>query len=68
MVAGRSVKELLQLTIRWRKVAPGRWQAEVDGEPCLLVMNDFPEEPLYTVAYAGHSLDVEDAPHDWDIE
>lgn len=57
-----SPKDLLRLHIRWKKLAPGRWEARVTETVCTLTMNDFPEEPLYTVRVAGQSLDLDDAP------
>lgn len=63
-----SPKELLLQSIRWRKVRDGHWVAQVGEVECMLRMNDFPEEPLYTVTVGGASMDVEDAPRGWTIE
>lgn len=61
-------KELLLRSVRWRKVRDGYWSATVDGEQCALQMNDFPEEPLYTVTVKGGSVDVDDPPRNWTVE
>lgn len=34
---------------------------------CWLQMNDFPEEPLWTLFYKGESKDIEDTPTLWEI-
>jgi hypothetical protein len=61
-------KELLLRPLRWRKVRDGRWRAVADGQECVLQMNDFPEEPLYTLTVGELSLDLDDPPLHWTIE
>jgi hypothetical protein len=61
-------KELLLLPVRWRRVRDGHWSATVNDRDCSLRMNDFPEEPLYTVTVEGVSIDIDDAPRTWSIE
>lgn len=61
-------KELLFLPIRWQRVCEGHWSATVDDQECALLMNDFPEEPLYTVTVGGRSIDLDDPPPRWTIE
>lgn len=34
---------------------------------CWIQMNDFPEEPLWTLFYKGDSVDIEDTPILWKI-
>lgn len=63
-----SASDLLRIQIRWRKIAAGVWEARVDGRRCVLTMNDFPEEPLYTVSFEEESIDIDDAPAGWVIE
>lgn len=63
-----SPKELLLLQVHWRKIHDGQWHGLVNGRDCYLHLNNFPEEPLYTVSVGDRSLDVEDAPHAWTIE
>lgn len=62
------INKLLNVPIEWikRKTEP-EWYAFVDGEECTLTMNNFPEEPLYTLGWMGVSLDLDDAPSAWSI-
>ena len=63
------VVELLALEITWSRVQAEtpKWIAEVGGERCKLRMNDFPDEPLYTVELKGDFLDIDDPPAMWTI-
>lgn len=36
-------------------------------DECWLQMNDFPEEPLWTLFYKGDSVDIEDTPALWTV-
>jgi len=36
-------------------------------EECWIQMNDFPEEPLWTLFYKGDSVDIEDTPTLWKV-
>lgn len=38
-----------------------------DEEDCWLQMNDFPDEPLWTVYFKGQAVDLEDTPVIWTI-
>jgi hypothetical protein len=67
-MTGISVQDLLRMSLDWKKAAPGRWEAVAKGTRCTLVMNNFPEEPLYTVAMHGESMDLDDPPPSWRIE
>ncbi|MDB6053215.1 MAG: hypothetical protein JWN25_738 [Verrucomicrobiales bacterium] len=64
----RTIQDLLTERIMWLKT-PERpqWSAKVCDELCELTMNDFPEEPLYTVRWRGQSMDIDDAPSSWVI-
>ena len=68
MTASVSPSGLLLLPVRWLKVRDGYWRATVDGHECSLRMNDFPDEPLFTVAVEGTSIEIDDAPRTWCIE
>lgn len=37
-------------------------------EICFLRMNNFPEEPLWTLFYHNESIDIEDTPEKWKIK
>lgn len=60
--------ELLRASLVWKKTGPGHWEAALNGKRCTLTMNDFPEEPLYTVVFDGEPMDIDDAPPSWHIE
>ncbi|MGH1366919.1 MAG: hypothetical protein ACRBF0_25395 [Calditrichia bacterium] len=36
-------------------------------DDCWIQMNDFPEEPLWTLYYRGESKDIEDTPTIWKV-
>lgn len=62
--------DLLSRSINWIRAEPSdesRWYAVIDGQRCILQMNDFPDEPLLTVSVGGESLDVEDIPPTWQL-
>ncbi len=63
------LKELFNVEIIWKEVTPGgvEFIAEINGEKYELRMNDFPDEPLYTISYKGMELDFDDAPKIWKI-
>jgi hypothetical protein len=63
-----SPKELLLLPARWWKVSDGRWTAQVNGHQCVLTMNNFPEEPLYTATVDEKQIDLDDAPSQWTFD
>jgi hypothetical protein len=42
-----------------------QWHGIHDGEKCELKMNDFPDEPLYTLVWRGERIDFDDAPSSW---
>jgi hypothetical protein len=60
--------DLLTLPVVWEKVNDGFWRARINDHECLLRMNNFPEEPLYTITAGGSSVDVDDAPAGWKIK
>lgn len=63
-----SISELKRREICWSRCSiPASWVANVDGQDCHLTMNDFPEEPLFTISYMGETADLDDAPEMWVI-
>ena len=62
------VQELLKRNIRWQYVGAGHWAAVVEGVEWRLRMNDWPDQPMYTVLATGVAVDIEAAPTEWDIE
>ena len=67
MPLSKIIKQILRASVVWREVVPGgvEFHAEVKGHTCKLRMNDFPEEPLYTLIVEGEELDIDDAPKGW---
>ena len=68
MVEGITANDILMLPVAWRKVSDGLWIAHIRGAECFLRMNNFPDEPLYTIKAGDTSIDVDDAPPAWKIE
>jgi len=68
MKSTRKIEDLLTMPIAWLKHPDKpQWSALVFDEVCELRMNDFPDEPLYTVTWCGQALDIEEAPRSWTI-
>ncbi len=61
------VERLFSQRITWEEQGPeSRWfHALVNGETCTLRMNDFPDEPLYTLTFRGQSVDFDNRPAAW---
>lgn len=59
--------ELLDLAIEWEVVEEDStfYQTYLGEKKYLLRLNDFPEEPLYTLLSNCQSLDIEDKPVSW---
>jgi hypothetical protein len=64
-----SLEKLFKKKIVWHEKEVGGidFFAVVEGERCELRMNDFPDEPLYTLKYRGSTTDFDDAPDNWVI-
>lgn len=61
--------DLLTREIRWRRGAEsGVWIASVEGDACLLTMNDFPDEPLFTVRWQLVDKNIDDLPPAWTLD
>jgi len=64
----RTIEDFLKCQIVWLKQGDSPvWQALVAAEECQLILNDFPDEPLYTLRWRGNSLDLDDPPTGWSI-
>jgi hypothetical protein len=59
---------IVRRVIQWVKVvgAP-RWACSIDGTRADLLMGDFLDEPLYTLKFKGHRLDLDEASENWII-
>jgi hypothetical protein len=64
----QKIEDLLSIPVVWLKHSDKpQWSAMVFDEVCELTMNNFPEEPLYTVRWRNLKLDIDDAPSIWVI-
>lgn len=63
------IEDLLTREILWKEETPGGTQfyAYVEGHLCQLTMNDYPDEPLYTLKWDDHELDLDDKPCCWQL-
>lgn len=63
------LENLFRQSINWQvnEAADDAFYAYVNGERCELRMNDFPDEPLYTLTYRGQSVDFDDRPQTWTL-
>ncbi len=63
------IEDILQREVKWKEEVPGgvEFFAYIDGELCQLRMNDFPDEPLYTLTWKNSQIDLDDRPIKWDV-
>ena len=64
------INKVLKENLLWFPIATSIRDFECDKyskEICYLRMNNFPEEPLWTLFYKGESFDFDDAPASWKI-
>jgi hypothetical protein len=63
------LKALFSKEIIWKAITDNGvdFEAEIDGFKCGLRINDFPDEPHYTIFFKGMQLDFDDAPKIWKI-
>ena len=63
-----NIRDLLAMPIDWQKCSDRPvWLCMIGEEECSLVMNDFPDEPLYTLRWRNQVWDFDDAPSCWVI-
>jgi hypothetical protein len=60
-------EEVLNQEVYWERVTPQgvEYVATVKGHLCRLRMNNFPEEPLYTLTVGTERVNLDDAPKSW---
>jgi hypothetical protein len=65
----QDIGSLFQKPISWHATKPDsvEFYAYVDGERCELRLNDFPDEPLYTLTFSGQSVSFDDRPRSWSL-
>lgn len=59
---------LLSTPLDWRETDDPDfpWETQWNGNSLKLRLNDFPEEPLYTLLESGHALgQIDDWPANW---
>lgn len=63
------IEEYLEKSIYWQKHDKENrfFYALSDTQPILLRINDFPDEPLYTLICGLDILNLEEAPDNWVI-
>lgn len=47
---------------------PTFFEAVFEGEHVQIRMNDFPDEPIYTVFFRGEEIDIEESPRKWHLQ
>lgn len=67
----KTIDNLLEEELHW-KPTPGSGVGFVSGtykkEECHLKMNNFPEEPLWTLFYNNESIDFDETPKKWTVK
>jgi len=43
------------------------FHATFDGEPVRLTLNDFPDEPIFTLEFRDRRVDIEESPKGWQL-
>jgi len=64
------INELLNKALNWKPILNNVrdfFCESFDDEECILRMNNFPEEPLWTLFFYGESIDFDDTPENWNI-
>ena len=71
MVMFKKIDRLFWTPLSWEPIKDNVRDFECDRYPkeeCLLRMNDFPEEPLWTLFFMGAQKDFDDKPLIWKIK
>lgn len=66
----KKINKLIWLPLKWSPLINTDRDFITDKYPsdiCYLRMNDFPNEPLWTLFYNGETKDLEDTPALWKI-
>ena len=64
----KELNELLDKPLKWVRedlVSRFYYSPSLDRQHTFLRMNNFPDEPLWTIVYKGISTDLEDKPEAW---
>lgn len=67
---GDFLKDIEQAKLTWIAIkdAPAMFEAAFAGEYIKLRLNDFPDEPLYTVFIRNEPIDIEERPRGWHLQ
>jgi hypothetical protein len=66
----KKINRLIWTPLSWQPLLNSDRDFSNDKYPsdvCYLRMNDFPDEPLWTLFYKGDSIDFDDTPSVWKI-
>ena len=61
----KTIHDLFNESIVWTEVGDCEFNSRVDNYECNLRINDFPDEPMYTLTYKGGAIDFDDKPSNW---
>lgn len=64
------ILDVLKEEIEWIPMESSKRKYVCNKYPskeCFLIMNDFPEEPFWTLFFFGEFLDFDDEPKQWKI-
>jgi hypothetical protein len=66
----KKINRLIWYPLKWYPLTNSERDFVTDKyskDECYLRMNDFPDEPLWTLFYKGDSIDFDDTPSIWHI-
>lgn len=67
----KKINQILTEKIEWSRDAESVrffFSKNYPKEECYLRVNDFPDEPMWTLFYKGESIDFDDKSKNWKIE
>lgn len=66
--AEKKIEGLYRTKVIWERCeSVGEYKAQVDGEVCLLGLNNSPDEPICTITYKGQKIDFVEFGEKWEI-
>jgi hypothetical protein len=66
----KNINQLLKEKLKWKSDPNSKRNFITDSYPkeeCYLRMNNFPDEPMWTLFYQGESIDFDDELKNWNI-
>ncbi len=67
----KAIENLLVQELKWEPIPESERDFVSDAykiDECYLRMNNFPEEPLWTLFYKNESIDFDDTPTKWKVK